>query len=162
MICKSPIAFVTLTYDQLVELTLGYLLPKTWVTSHDSLQHVLTWLFNAKWTPRQYVKYLVIHFSELLELIHLGFSWPELNRGIFTLGAYVLWYLSTFINFVKQWWPSGLASQSIANSILKVEGTNPPTSIMKLVFTNSQTVCFGIELTSSFGCVICTKYWRDN
>ena len=62
----------------------------------------------------------------------------------------------------EPWWLSGLACQSIANSMLKVEGSNPGASILKLVFSNFQSVCSGLELTSSFGCIVCTKYCTDN
>ena len=54
----------------------------------------------------------------------------------------------------QPWWLSGLACQSSANSMLKVEGSNPAAFILKLVFSNIQSVCFGQELTSSFGCVV--------
>ena len=59
-------------------------------------------------------------------------------------------------------WLSGLACQLIPSSMLKVAGSNPPTSILKLVFSNYQSVCFGLELTWSFGCIVCTKYCSDN
>ena len=42
----------------------------------------------------------------------------------------------------KPWWLSGLACELIANSMFKVKGLNPDTSILKLVFSNFQSVCF--------------------
>ena len=58
------------------------------------------------------------------------------NIKLYALGVHNIIHLKAKLFYLTEpWWLSGLSSQSIANSMLKVEGSNPPASIVKLVFS---------------------------